>query len=129
MTKPSKASKASKASKTVKVAPSAADEVRPPRTKRRFSEEFKLNAVRLVRRRQAENRPAAEVARELGILPGILSEWVRLFGRVEDATPDGGDTGETVQDEVRRLRREVAILKEEREFAKKAAAFFAKESL
>jgi transposase len=107
----------------------AADGLRPRRMKRRFSAEFKLDAVRLVRRRRAENVPAAQVARELGITPGVLSEWIRQFGTVREATAEPAGTGETLQDEVRRLRREVTILKEERAFAKKAAAFFAKESL
>lgn len=107
----------------------AADAFPPRRAKRRFSEEFKLEAVRLVRRRQADNLPAAQVARELGIAPGLLSEWMRQFGPGRDEADERSTSGETVQEEVRRLRREVAILREERAFAKKAAAFFAKESL
>jgi len=110
-------------------APLAPDEVRPRRTKRRFSDAFKLEALRLVRQRQAENLPAAQVARELGIAPGVLSEWMRRLGTVRDAVGASPEAGESMQEEVRRLRREVAILKEERAFAKKAAAFFAKESL
>jgi transposase len=114
MTKPSKPSKS---------------EAPPRRAKRRFTEEFKLDAVRLVRVRRAEHVPAAQVARELGIGPGLLSDWIRQFGTVRGEAADAGETGETLDEEVRRLRREVAILKQEREFAKKAAAFFAKESL
>ena len=96
--------------------------------KRRFSEAFKREAVQLLRERQRQQRSAAEVARELGIAPSLLSEWVR---HVEETLNERGEspTGETLEEEVRRLRRENAVLKQEREFAKKAAAFFAKESL
>ena len=123
--------KSAKQSKTPPGLPArpAPDGLRPRATKRRFSEEFKLEAVRLVRQRQAEHRPAAEVARELGVAPGVLSEWMRRLGTVRDKPGASPEAGESLQDEVRRLRREVAILKEARAFAKKAAAFFAKESL
>lgn len=96
----------------------------PRRTKRRFSAEFKAEAVRLQRQRQAQGISSAEVARELGIGPGLLHHWVSQ-GR--DADPRS-DRGETLEEEVRRLRRENATLREERAFAKKAAAFFAMES-
>jgi transposase len=69
----------------------------------------------------------SQVARELDIGAGLLWEW--------DKQLDGGDErgseglpGETPDQELRRLRRENAILREERAFAKKALAFFAKES-
>jgi transposase len=86
-----------------------------------------------MRRRRAEGVSLRQVGRELGIGPALLWEWARKL--------DGGSTGpvvesaagrlpgETVEEENRRLRRENAILRQEREFAKKAAAFFAKESL
>ena len=68
-----------------------------------------------------------QVARELDMNAGLLWEWEKqLDGRGErsaDALP-----GETPDQELRRLRRENAILREERAFAKKALVFFAKES-
>src|SRR3954466_4778944 len=97
---------------------------KPRRTQRRFTGEFKAEAVRLLRQRQAQGIPAAEVARELDIGPGLLHHWVSQ-GR--DADPRS-DRGETLEEEVRRLRRENATLRDERAFAKKAAAFFAMES-
>ena len=96
----------------------------PRRKKRRFTAEFKAEAVRLLRQRQTQGIPAAEVARELDVGPGLLYQWVNQ-GR--DANPRS-DRGETLEEEVRRLRRENATLREERAFVKKAAAFFAKES-
>jgi len=56
----------------------------------------------------------------------VLWQWANAASRAGEADPH---TGETLEEEVRRLRREVTVLRQEREFAKKAAAFFAKESL
>lgn len=100
------------------------------RVRRRYTTEFKKEAVHLLRRRRAQGSSSAQVARELGIGPGLLWEWARKLD--PDATrqePMSGVPGESVEDEVKRLRREVATLREERDFAKKAAAFFLKESL
>lgn len=97
---------------------------KPRRPKRRFTAEFKAEAVELVRRRRQQGLPMAAVARELDLDPGVLSKWV---GAADDADPRS-DRGETLEQEVRRLRRENATLREERAFAKKAAAFFAMES-
>ena len=106
---------------------------KPPRRGRRtFSEEFKRQAVRRMRERRDEGVDLAQIGRELDVRPALLWEWARKLdgkgtGRVEGlgAPP----TSESLEEEVRRLRRENAILRQEREFAKKAAAFFAKESL
>jgi transposase len=96
----------------------------PPRAKRRFTAEFKAEAARLLRARQAEGATLAAVSRELDVSPDQLRLWERLEvqrGAVPRAT-------ESEAEELRRLRRENAVLKQEREFLKKATAFFAKES-
>ena len=104
----------------------------PPRVRRSFSAAFKAEAVELMRRRRAEGVALSQIGRELGIRPALLWEWARKLdgggtGPVAEPGP-GRFSGETLEEENRRLRRENAILREEREFAKKAAAFFAKES-
>jgi transposase len=104
----------------------------PPRARRTFSEAFKAEAVALMRRRRGEGIALSQIGRELGLRPALLWEWARTragggTGPVAEASP-GRLPGETVEEENRRLRRENAILREEREFAKKAAAFFARES-
>lgn len=106
---------------------------RPPRAKRTFSAEFKAEAVALMRRRRAEGVALSQIGRELGLGPALLWDWARKLdgggtGPVAEAAP-GRLPNETVEEENRRLRRENAILRQEREFAKKAAAFFLKESL
>lgn len=87
--------------------------------------------MRLLRRRRSEGVSWTQIARELDVAPGLLWEWERKLAgdRARAASSPTGLPGETLEEENRRLRRENAILREEREFAKKAAAFFAKESL
>jgi transposase len=97
----------------------------PRRKYRRFSAEFKAEALRLLEQRLAQDMTAADVARELGIGPGLLTVWAQ---RARAAGEAQSTRGETLEEEVRRLRRENATLREERAFAKKAAAFFAMES-
>jgi transposase len=104
----------------------AARKEREPRTT--YTPQFKAEAVRLLRERKAAGASVTQVARELDLKPGVLWEWAQ---KVEGGRPvrDGALPGETLEEENRRLRRENAILRQEREFAKKAAAFFLKESL
>jgi len=87
--------------------------------RKRYTAEFKAEAVRLVRGGLSQ----AQVARDLGISPGTLTQWVRLLRDEEDGV---GKLAEV--EEVRRLRRLVAQLKEERDILKKATAYFARES-
>jgi len=98
------------------------------RVRRTFSVAFKREAIGLAHRRRREGLSWAQIGRELDIRPTLLFQWIeQLEGgqrqRKEEAPT--GLPGETLEEEVRRLRRENAILREEREFAKKAAAFFA----
>jgi len=98
-------------------------------TRRQFTGEFKLEAVRLVTEGE---RPLVQVARELGIRPDMLRTWKRqAAGRAGFVATDvfPGNGHQTSQaDELRRLQRENETLRQERDFLKKAAAYFAKES-
>lgn len=93
--------------------------------RRAFTPEFKAEAVRLWEDRRERGVPIGRVAKELGVRPNQLREWARNESAVP-TTPSHG--GESSEQELRRLRRENARLKQEAEFLKKAAAFFAKES-
>ena len=95
-------------------------------TKRqRFTKEFKLEAVRLWK---SSGRPAATVARELGLRRNHLYKWQNeLETHGETAFPGKGGRAHST-DELTRLRRENARLREERDILKKAAMYFAKES-
>ena len=100
-------------------------EVRMPKiTRRQFTDAFKSEAVRLTRE---SGRPVAQVARELGISGNVLYRWQSEQQQVESQ----GRTRQAVrveQDELTRLRREDETLRTERDFLKRAAAFFARES-
>lgn len=97
--------------------------------RRQYTQEFKLEAVRLATSGEGSLN---QVARDLGIRPDMLRQWKRQAeARSWQAPPDvfPGNGRLTSQDEeIRRLRREVARLTEEREILKRAAAFFARES-
>jgi len=94
--------------------------------RQRFSREYKLEAARQVRERGVSS---AQVARDLGISPNVVSRWVReTGGDVRKAFPGQGQQP-AEQAEIERLKREVIKLKAERDILKKAAAYFAKESV
>ena len=89
--------------------------------RRSFTPEFKQEAVDLLRRSQ---KPAMQVARELGIGQTTLNRW----NRQADQRPLG-TKGFLATEEVKALRREVERLRQERDILNKAVvAFFAKES-
>jgi transposase len=90
--------------------------------RRSFTPEFKDEAVRLM---LESGRPISQVARELGVRPDQLRHWKQEFTRAQETSPPPGETSEQ---ELRRLRRELTVVRQERDFLKKAAAFFAKES-
>ena len=93
--------------------------------RQRFTQEFKLEAVRLMKH---SGRPVAEVARELGIPRNRLYKWGQQLERHGDDAFPGCGRQAAAAGELARLRREVARLKEERDILKKAAAYFARES-
>jgi transposase len=96
---------------------------RAKRARRRFSDEFKAQTVRLV---LDEGKSVTAVARELDLVPSVVGMWVKHA--LADRTK--GRTGLTTveREELARLRKENRILQEERDILKKAAAFFAKQS-
>ena len=96
----------------------------PPagRSRRRFTREFKADAVALV---LDEGRSIASVARSLGIGATSLGNWVRQ-ARVDRGEREGLTTTERA--ELAQLRREVAQLRMERDLLKRATAFWVKES-
>ena len=92
------------------------------RERRQFSREFKLEAVGMLR----AGRSLAQVARELEVRPEQLRLWRKKFAGEGVVEPP--PRVESAEAEVRRLQRELAVVRQERDFLKKAAAFFAKGS-
>ena len=94
-----------------------------PRERRKFSDEQKAEAVKLVR----QVGSISQVARDLDLTESALRNWVMQADVDAGNGPDGALTTEE-KEELRQLRRENRTLKMERDFLKKAAAFFAKDS-
>ena len=94
--------------------------------RRKFSREFKLEAVKLVRERGVS---VSQAARDLDLHENVLRKWVREH--VSDPGSDfpGHEIMKPEQQEIERLRRELARMKAERDILKKAAAYFARDSI
>jgi transposase len=84
--------------------------------------EFRREAVELLKR---SGKSVPQLAAELGVSPQSLRNWSRQID-VDEGRAEGLSSDE--REELRRLRREIRTLTEEREILKKAAAFFAKDS-
>ena len=89
----------------------------------RYSMEFRREAVALL---GSSGRTVPQIAAELGVSPQSLRTWAHQL-QVDGGRAEGLSSVE--RDELRRLRRELRIVTEEREILKKAAVFFAKESV
>ncbi len=88
--------------------------------KKKFTEEFKKEAVNLVVKQGYSN---TEAAQSLGVSESAIRQWKKQFG------PGVNKIELEQQAEIKRLNKEVKRLRMEREILKKAAAFFAKETL
>ena len=93
--------------------------------RRKFSREFKLEAVRLVKDRGVA---VAQACRDLDLHENVLRKWIKEFGSDPVQAFPGHGQMKPEQLEIARLKREVAKLKAERDILKKAAAFFAREA-
>lgn len=94
------------------------------RTRRIHTPEFKSETVELVR---SGGRNASQVARELGLADSLVRSWVRQ-AEVDAGKGPAGALTTAEKEELSRLRKEVKVLRMEREILKRAATFFAKES-
>jgi len=93
-------------------------------TRRKHTEEFKREAVRLLENRG--ERAVADIAASLGVAENLLHPWKRKLGSAaEQVRRERG--GETPEDELKRLRRENAQLRQERDVLKKSVAVFARD--
>ncbi len=96
------------------------------RTRRQFSREFKVEAVKLIAERGVS---ISQAARDLDLGETVLRRWVRELTTDPQQAFPGNGVMKPEQAEIERLRKEVSKLKMERDILKKAAAYFAKESM
>ena len=92
----------------------------------KYPESFRKEAIRLA---DQPGRTATDVAKELGIHVGQIYNWRAQYSKLSKKQfkiVDGVDYSKNESAEIRKLRKEVAKLKEERDFLKKATAYFAK---
>lgn len=87
-----------------------------------YTAEFRESAIKLA---NESDQSVAQVAKELGINVNTLHTWIAKYSKAKADKPVRTD--EHLYDELKRLRKEVTRLTEERDLLKKAAAYFAKE--
>ena len=98
------------------------------RTVRKYTKEFKQEAINLA----LKSPSIVDTAKELGIPPATLHTWIHELkkkGKLSTVDANSSKDMAALIEENRRLHKELAITKEEKEILKKAAAYFAKESL
>jgi transposase len=96
-----------------------------PRTRPPYPPEFRSEAIRLVRASD-EDHPIPKIAKELGVTAETLRNWVKQ-DEIDSGEREGFTTEE--REELRRLRRENKVLRQEKEILRKATAFFAREEI
>ncbi len=96
---------------------------RKPR--RTYTKEFKLEAVRLV---ESKGGNASEIAKNLGVSPNILNRWIREYHEDSQYAFPGLGKLKEPDEELRKLRKELADTKMERDILKKALAVFSRQN-
>ena len=94
------------------------------RKRRKFTDEFKRDTVRLIRE---GGKGIAEIARDLDLTESAVRQWVKQ-AEIDEGRGASGALTTAEREELQRLRRQCKQLEMEREILKKATAFFAKES-
>ena len=89
-----------------------------------YTAEFKQSAVKLA---NESDVPVAETARNLGVNENTLYGWINKYSQPVEAKKKTERTEAHLYDELQQLKRENTRLRQERDFLKKAAAYFAKE--
>jgi transposase len=88
-----------------------------------YTAEFRASAVKLA---NESDHPIAKTAKDLGVNVNTLHTWIGKYSRPQSAEKPVR-TDDHLYDELKRLKKEVALLTDERDLLKKAAAYFAKE--
>ena len=94
------------------------------KARRKYTKEFKVEAVRLV---VEQGRTVADVARSLGVRESMVSYWKRQYAQLKAEAFPGNGRRTAHDEELWRLKRELGQVTQERDILKKALAYFAKE--
>src|SRR5690349_24740800 len=86
-----------------------------------YTKEFKQEAVHLV---ESSKKSKTEIARDLGISDSALSKWCKEFGTLGEQAFPGKGHQTALEEEIRQLKRENEILRQERDILKKAVRIF-----
>lgn len=92
-----------------------------------YTKEFKESTIKFCI--DNSDKSISSIAKDLGLNKGTLSLWVNEYKEKHNINPSNELKKETLEEENKRLRKELALVKQEREILKKAAAYFAKETL
>ena len=92
------------------------------KSRRQFSKQFKAETVALIR---TSGKSVPQVCRDLDLAESVVRRWLTQ-AEIDDGRREGLTTAE--REELSRLRKEVRVLREERDILKKAAAYFARET-
>lgn len=95
------------------------------RKRNKYPREFKLEAVRLMQKRECAT---SELARRLSVQEHDLRDWEKQYAQKGDSAFPGQGRASGAAAEIARLKRELEQVKEERDILKKATAFFARQS-
>jgi transposase-like protein len=94
--------------------------------RKKYTKEFKLEAIRMY---ENSERPAAEIEKELGITPGLLSRWKQNLDKLprkEEAFPGNGKLMDT-DARIRQMEREIFQLRQDKDILKKVLEMFSKD--
>ena len=97
-----------------------------PKDQRTFTKEFKREAGRLV---QSSHKPQTQIARELGIADSSLHHWRKQFSEQGEQAFPGSGHQVPHEEEMRQLKRENELLRQERDSLKKAIGIFSRGQL
>jgi transposase len=96
------------------------------KTQRTFTKEFKVEAVQLV---EASKKPLTQIARDLGSADSTLHHWCKLFSEQGEQAFPGSGRQTPQEEEIRQLKRENDLLRQERDILKKAISIFSRNQL
>lgn len=96
-----------------------------PKDQRTFTREFKLEAVRLA---QTSGKSTAQVARDLGIADSTLHHWCKVLTQEGEQAFPGSGHQSPEEEESRRLKRELEVVKQERDILKKVVSIYSRDA-